>query len=287
MVSEKNHSTDLALIRLYDKITNAMAEKKHVIGIFMDLSKAFDTLDHNILLKKLQVYGIRGIALSWFRDYLSNRLQYVTFNKHSSDLLSVKCGVPQGSILGPLLFLLYINDITRTSSLLSFILFADDTNIFYSHKNLHSLVEILNHEIPKVCTWFKCNKLSLNINKTNFVHFKLSNTNANDLPINILIDGVPLERKNHTKFLGVFIDEHLNWNEHIRHVTTCISRNVGILYKTTHYLPPKALFMLYNSFILPYITYCNIVWAACAKTKINSIYILKKKLLGFVLDHNF
>ena len=113
-------------------------------------------------LRNSQVYGIRGIALSWFRDYLSNRLQHVTFNKHSSDLLSVKCGVPQGSILGPLLFLLYINNITRTSSLLSFILFADDTNIFYSHENLHSLVEI-----PKVCTWFKCNKLSLNINKTN------------------------------------------------------------------------------------------------------------------------
>ena len=180
-------------------------------------------------------------ALLWFKDYLSNRLQYVTFNGHSSDLLSIKCGVPQGSILGPLLFLIYINDIIRTSPILSFILFADDTNIFYSHENLQSLIQVLNQEIPKVSTWFKCNKLSLNIDKTNFVYFRLSNTEIIEFPDSILIDNVPLQRKKYAKFLGVFIDEHLNWNEHLRHITTCISRNIGVLYKTKNYLPKDAL----------------------------------------------
>ena len=140
----KHHSTDLALVQLYDKVTEAMANNKHVIGIFMDLSKAFDTLDHEILLKKLQVYGIRGVTLSWFRNYLLDRQQYVAVNGASSDLLTIQCGVPQGSILGPLLFLIYINDIINTTSLLSFILFADDTNIFYSHDQLDSLVHTLN-----------------------------------------------------------------------------------------------------------------------------------------------
>ena len=156
----KNHSTDQALIQIYDKITNAMANKQHVIGIFLDLSKAFDTLDHNILLYKLEFYGIRGQALSWFKDYLIKRKQYVTFNGLNSDLLPVECGVPQGSILGPLLFLLYVNDLSNTSSLLSFVLFADDTNIFCSHTKLESLVNILNNELSKVSNWFKCNKLS-------------------------------------------------------------------------------------------------------------------------------
>ena len=279
MALEKNHSTDLALVQLYDKIINAMANKKHVIGIFMDLSKAFDTLNHDILLEKLKVYGIRGVALSWFKDYLFNRQQYVVHNGLSSDFLTIKCGVPQGSILGPLLFLLYINDITHTSSLLSFILFADDTNIFYSHDNLETLVRTVNLELPKVSVWLKCNKLSLNVKKTNFMHFKHTNTHTGNFPHNIIIDNIPLERKKSTKFLGVLIDVNLNWNEQIRHIITCISRNVGILYKTKHYLPKNILVMLYNSLILPYVSYCNLVWATSAKTKINSIYLLQKKAL--------
>ena len=208
-----------------------MANKEHVIGVFMDLSKAFDTLDHHILLKKLYCYGIRGTALSWFESYLSNRKQYVVHIDISSNFQYIKCGVPQGSILGPLLFLLYINDLINTTPVLSFVLFADDSNIFYSHRSLNTLINILNNELPKLSLWFQCNKLSLNIAKTNFIYFKHANSHLDDLPYNIMINDVPLERKKTTKFLGVIIDENLNWNNHIRHVTNCISRNVGILYK--------------------------------------------------------
>ena len=193
----KNHSPDLALVQLFDKITNAISNKEHVIGVFMDLSKAFDTLNHDILLSKLQTYGIRGVALSWFKDYLSNRKQYVFHNGISSNLLPMHWMRsptrlnPWGPSFSP------INDISQSASpLLSYILFADDTNIFYSHTNLNTLVNTLNTELPKISTWFKCNKLSLNINKTNFIHFKLPNNPNVDFPHNIVIDDLSLNKKN-------------------------------------------------------------------------------------------
>ena len=275
----KNHSTDLALIQIYDKITKAMANKEHVLGLFFDLSKAFDTLNHGILLQKLHSYGIRGNALSWVKDYLSNRQQYVTFNGTNSGFLPITCGVPQGSILGPLLFLLYINDISKTSSLLDFVLFADDTNIFYSHPNLNTLVNTLNTELPKISSWFKCNKLSLNINKTHFMHFKQTTANTAEIPINIIIDNLTIEHKQNSKFLGVYIDENLTWNNHLHHVTSCVSKGVGIISKLKLFLPQSTLLLLYNTMVLPYITYCNTVWANCAKTKILPILLLQKRAL--------
>ena len=274
----KNYSTDLALIQIYDKITNALANKEHVIGIFCDLSKAFDTLNYDILFSKLNHYGIRGVSLLWFKNYLKDRKQYVTFNGCTSDTLPIQCGVPQGSILGPLLFLLYVNDINNSSPILSFVLFADDTNIFFSHKNLKSLISVLNQEMNNVANWFKANKLSLNTNKTHFMYFKHLQQNL-DTPIRIYIDNTQLEQKAQSKFLGVIIDECLSWNDHLHHVTMCVSRSIGIISKLKFSLPHKTLFLLYNTLTLPYITYCNSVWANCGSTKIESIFKLQKRAI--------
>ena len=168
----KNHSTSLALIDLYDKISAAIDRKEIAVGIFLDLSKAFDTVNHNILFDKLEHYGIRGLALDWVKSYFSNRLQYVQFNDHYSNSKNVLCGVPQGSILGPLFFLLYINDICNVSEIVNLILFADDTNIFLSHNDHNYLVNTLNVEINKLFDWFNINKLSLNLKKTKCMVFK-------------------------------------------------------------------------------------------------------------------
>ena len=130
-----NYSTEMALIDLVDKIGSSLDRSEHTIGIFLDLSKAFDTIDHTILLRKLNRYGVRGRALDWFRSYLDNRQQYVPWQNHNSSHTTLSCGVPQGSILGPVLFPLYINDLCTSSKLLSFILFADDTNIFFRHRH--------------------------------------------------------------------------------------------------------------------------------------------------------
>ena len=166
-----NYSTSLAILEMVDKISEAIDNKYYSLGIFIDLSKAFDTINHDIMLGKLEYYGIRGQALSWFKSYLQNRSQYVTYNGCESPHLPISCGVPQGSILGPILFLIYINDIINVSELLHSILFADDTNLFAFHRDLNSLVDLINKELKVLSLWFKVNKLSLNVDKTVFMVF--------------------------------------------------------------------------------------------------------------------
>ena len=273
----KNNSTDYAILQLCDKITDSLSKKEHVIGVFMDLSKAFDTIDHNILIHKLRTYGVRGNALSWFEDYLHDRSQYVTYKSSNSRSFAVKCGVPQGSVLGPLLFLIYINDITFSAPLLTYILFADDTNVLFSHRDLDTLITTLNSELVKLSRWFKSNKLSLNINKTNFIYFK--NVHSQHVPCNITIDGLPLVEKESTKFLGVTIDSNLTWSIHINNICTSTSRNMGILHKLKHLLPVNSLRILYNSLILPFMSYCNIAWGNTCKTRIKTLLLIQKKAI--------
>jgi retron-type reverse transcriptase len=161
----KGRSTEHAIIELVDKITKAIDHGKYTIGIFLDLSKAFDTINHKILIKKLEYYGIRGISKDWFENYLKNRKQIVKFNQIKSKDMTITSGVPQGSVLGPLLFLLYINDTQNCSNIISNILFADDTTIFYSHACLKTLNQTIQEEINKIAVWLNINKLSINTEK--------------------------------------------------------------------------------------------------------------------------
>ena len=161
----------MALMKFYDKVSQAIDNNEFCIGIFIDLSKAFDTVNHEILLKKLELYGVRGLPNLLIRDYLMNRKQYVQFNNHTSEMNIVNCGVPQGSILGPLLFLLYINDMPLVCKQLLFILFADDTNILYSNSDPMQLMNIVNSDLAILSDWFKANKLSLKVQKTSFIMF--------------------------------------------------------------------------------------------------------------------
>ena len=167
----RNHSTLHATLFITDKIQRAIEDGLFSCGIFLDFSKAFDTVDHGILLKKLTHYGIRGIANDWFASYLDNRRQYVTIGSTKSDDTLITHGVPQGSVLGPLLFLLYINDFSKCSDLFDSHIFADDTNLFYSNSNLAELESVVNYNLKMVSDWLMANKVSLNIDKTNFIIF--------------------------------------------------------------------------------------------------------------------
>ena len=166
----QNHSTNHALISMTESIRNIIDNGKFGCGVFIDLKKAFDTVNHSILITKME-HGIRGIALDWFTSYLSNRMQYVSINGHISEYRHISCGVHQGSVLGPLLFLLYINDLPNVSKHLSFYLFADDTNIYFEANDLLTLQKVMNRELRHVKKWLDANKLALNIDKTNFVVF--------------------------------------------------------------------------------------------------------------------
>ncbi len=161
-----NSTTSLALIDSIENVMNSIEQKQFAVGLFIDLKKAFDTIDHHILINKLEHYGIRGVVLNWIQSYLSDRRQFVKLGDSCSKCLDITCGVPQGSILGPKFFILYINDICHTSKILKLVLFADVTNIFCSGDDLHQLQDLVNTEMMKLKTWFDKNKLSLNVNKT-------------------------------------------------------------------------------------------------------------------------
>ena len=278
----KKLSTELALIDMSDNIARSIDDKKLTIGIFVDLSKAFDTLNHEILIDKLAHYGIRGVAQKWFRSYLENREQFVAINDNRSLGCKISTGVPQGSILGPILFLLYINDIVNSSKFLRFILFADDTNIFYSGSNTDELFRVINQELAHVVRWFKVNRLSVNLKKTNFVIFGNTSKIKNLDKYKIFLDSTVIERKTCAKFLGVIVDDKLTWNNHIECIEKKILKNIGIIRKVQSVFPISVLNTLYCSLILPYLTYCNVIWSNNRITRLYRLNILQKRAIRVV-----
>ena len=281
------HSTEHAILDMVETIRTNMEKRLFSCGVFIDLKKAFDTVDHNILLDKLNYYGFRGIVNQWFSSYLTNRTQTTEVNSYISDKEAVTCGVPQGSVLGPLLFLLYVNDIQHCSTKLNFFLFADDTNVLYSHENLKTLELIVNAELNNLCNWLNSNKLTLNIQKTNFVIFHPYQKKLNYLPQISIFDNeknknVALEHKNCIKFLGLLIDENLSWKNHIHTLTTKISKTVGLLAKVRHILPKRTLLDMYKSLIAPYITYGLTSWGNASKTLLNKVLVLQKRALRLI-----
>ena len=168
----QKYSTVHALISLTENIRKNLDEGNIGCGIFVDLQKAFDTVEHDILLSKLEHYGIRGLANDWFKSYLSNRKQYVSINGYDSNLADVKFGVPQGSVLGPLLFLIYINDLNQALRFCKVHHFADDTNLIHLSKSVYRLNKYLNLDLKNLTYWLNANRISLNVEKTELVIFK-------------------------------------------------------------------------------------------------------------------
>ena len=273
---QKNKSTSLAILDVCIKLVESIEKREFSCCIFLDFAKAFDTVNHNILINKLEHYGIRGIPLDWFRSYLNERSQRVFVGGELSVDRKIKHGVPQGSVLGPLLFLLYINDIPKASKMMNFYLFADDTSLFYSHKNINTLEEVVNVELGCIQDWLVANKLTLNTNKSNFMIIKPRQKKV-PKKIQLSINGDHLNESDCVKYLGVLIDDKLTWKQHIQHVNTKVAKSIGILAKMRHFAPNNILLNIYNAFISPHINYGIINWGGAYQNSLDPLSKNQKK----------
>ena len=272
---QENHSIDHALVSLTETEKSALGNEGLFCGIFIDLQKALDTVNNEILLSKLEHYGARGCVLEWFRSYLSDRMQYVSVNGSNSNLLSVACGVPQGSVLGPLLFLIYINDLPNASKKLNFYLFADDTNIYYETSNLYNLIKIVNRELKLVKKWLDANKLSSNIDKTNYIIFHSSSATV---PSDA-VGKKHIRKVKFFKFLGLLLDEHLSWKYNLSELSKELATTCGIFFSIRNLLLLDVLVCFYTAFFLSFLQCGLIVWGGTYASYIEPIFNLQKNAI--------
>ena len=234
----KNHSTSLALMSMIDKVSELLDKKEYVTGLYLDLTKAFDTVQHDILLKKLEHYGIRGIVNKWFSSYLSNRKQYVYVNGVESDVKHVNIGVPQGSVLGPLLFIIYLNDIANSVTSLKCLtmLFADDSNVFLWDNDPVKLMKETEKSIVEITNWFHVNKLTVSLEKTKYNIFHAKNRSIRGFDkINVM--NTEIDRVVSAKYLGVFIDETLSFTNHINELINTLRKYASSFKIIRNYVP--------------------------------------------------
>ena len=271
----QQYSTSHASTNITENIRKALDDGNIGCGVFIDLQKAFDTVDHKILLAKLNHYGVRGVSNDWFKFYPSNRSQYVSINKYKSGLAALNCGVPQGSVLRPLLFLLYINDLNQAIKFCIVHHFADDTNLLCLINSIKKLNKLVNADLEHLVNWLNANKISLNVKKTEMVIFK-STQKKFEGDLKIKLCGKRLYPTESVKYLGVKIDTNLSWQYHVNDLSIKLNRANALLSKIRKFVSLKILRSIYFAIFDSYLSYCCLVWAQNCST-IQRIIILQKK----------
>ena len=276
---QQKKGTADALIQFTNKCFKALNDSECVLGIFIDFSKAFDTVDHTILISKLRnFYDFSDSAVSWFSDYLENREQFVQIDSVKSAPQNIKCGVPQGSILGPTLFILYINDLMLHTNFFEPILFADDTNLFVKSKNLNCLSSEVNENLDAVFKWCNANKLTLNVEKTNIILMK-NHQNKFRLENEITMNSAVLRCVDEIKFLGVTINPTLNWEPHLSKLRKDLNKISGLLFVASRFLPKSALILIYNALAHSKLVYCIEAWGNAPATHLKKVFVIQKRMV--------
>ena len=278
----EHYSTELAATYLVNKITAAMESNEATLGVFLDLSKAFDTIDHSILLAKLYHCGIRGTAHNWFSSYLCNCKQITEYGEALSNSSDIKFGVPQGSILGPILFLIYVNDFKNCLKRADAIMYADDTNIFLHHKNINALYDVAQKELVLVTNWLSANKLTLNVNKTKFIVFTSNKNKGIKTDKSLYVNDIPIEKVHAISFLGLLIDENLSWKPHMLTLLNKLRSSFGVISKLKYCLNVENLVQIYHSLIESYLRYGIIVWNHGNITIVKKMQQLCNKFISFI-----
>ena len=283
----EGHSTTQALVELTDNLKTSIDNGNHACGIFIDLTKAFDTVNHSILIDKLNKYGVSGKANSLLKSYLENRVQYVEVNNSKSSHKDITCGVPQGSVLGPLLFLIYINDLPNCSPLGNIRIFADDTAIFFECNDPTQLAHITENIMNNISEWFKANKLTLNLDKSNFCIFRSVKNKNKPIPESIKFGDKQIYRVSHIKYLGLYLDEHLSFSYHINEVCKSLRKYFPVFYNIRRYLNNAHIKAIYYSMIYSKIKYGILTYGLTTATNLNKVQIIQNKLLKVITNQKY
>ena len=274
------HSTNHALFSLTEKIRVALDTGNFACGIFVDFQKAFDTVDHEILLQKLDYYGVRGTANNWFRSYLTNRQQFVSINGFDSTYKPMKYGVPQGSVLGPLLFLIYINDLHKAIKFSVTHHFADDTSLLYVNKSIKNIQRRVNLDLRFLTSWLNANKISLNASKTELLIFRDPHRKIN-FDLKITVDGNKITPSKFVKYLGIYIDNHLSWQKQEQNLRSRLARAAGMLSKIRHYVCFETLRMVYFGIFSSILTYGSQIWGQHDRI-VKKLQIIQNRAIRFM-----
>ena len=277
------HSCETALNLVLAKWKENIEAKETILAVFLDLKRAFETISRPLLLRTLRRFGIGGMAYRWFESYLCDRTQKTRFNESVSSSISNELGVPQGSVLGPILFVMYINDMKRVLRFCDINLFADDTVLFITAKNLDQAVANLNEDLLSLARWLKFKKLKLNVSKTKCMIISSANTRAD---VNVQIDGETIERVREIKYLGVIIDDMLTFKSHIDNVIKKVAKKYGIMCRLKNELTVTSKILLYKSLISPHIDFCSSILFLANGTQILRLQRLQNKIMRLILRCN-
>ena len=268
--SLKNHSTVTSLHRLIDDWFESFNEGEYVLACFFDVMKCFDSINHDILLQKLSLYGFKDMPLQWFTNYLQRRQQFVTSNGKKPSLQYLSTGVPQGSALGPLLFIIFINDFPQNIKQSLSNMFADDCCIYNSGKNLNETKHIFQDSVNEANGWYTNNNLPINIPKSMCMlsapAHVLNRLDDEEKSLNILLNNETLSQVTHTPYLGITVDSALNWNSHVMKLCKKVSSKLALLNRLRKFIDKHTLLSIYNSIIQPNIDYAISVWGYSSKS---------------------